>query len=54
MSKWGISSHAAELHRDALVWDMTLPIIMPGESKRGLSPFSVRQYASQGSDQRKY
>jgi membrane dipeptidase len=38
MSRWGISAQAAELHADALVWDMTLPIITPGspELKAGL------------------
>ena len=38
MSRWEISAEAAELHADALVWDMTLPIITPGvpERKAGL------------------
>jgi len=30
MSGWNVSADAAELHRDALVWDMTLPILTPG------------------------
>ena len=34
MSRWGISAKAAELHADALVWDMTLPIITPGSPER--------------------
>jgi membrane dipeptidase len=34
MSRWGISAEAAELHADALVWDMTLPIITPGTPER--------------------
>jgi membrane dipeptidase len=40
MRDWGISSDAADLHRDALVWDMTLPIITPGtpEQKAALLP----------------
>jgi membrane dipeptidase len=34
MSRWGVSAQAAELHADALVWDMTLPIITPGRPER--------------------
>jgi membrane dipeptidase len=34
MSHWGVSAEAAELHADALVWDMTLPIITPGRPER--------------------
>ena len=34
MSRWGVSVDAAELHADALVWDMTLPIITPGRPAR--------------------
>jgi membrane dipeptidase len=34
MSRWGISADAADLHADALVWDMTLPIITPGTPER--------------------
>jgi membrane dipeptidase len=34
MSRWGVSAEAAELHADALVWDMTLPIITPGLPER--------------------
>ena len=34
MVEWGISSEAAELHADALVWDMTQPIITPGSAER--------------------
>ncbi|MBW2242216.1 MAG: membrane dipeptidase [Deltaproteobacteria bacterium] len=34
MSDWGISTEAAELHADALVWDMTQPIITPGSGER--------------------
>lgn len=35
---WNVSNPAAELHADALVWDMTLPIITPGRAdhKAGL------------------
>jgi membrane dipeptidase len=40
MSTWGISSQAADLHRDALVWDMTLPIIMPGKPERKAELFA--------------
>ena len=38
MSRWEIPAAAADLHADALVWDMTLPIITPGtpERKAGL------------------
>jgi membrane dipeptidase len=34
MSRWGVSADAAELHADALVWDMTLPILTPGRPER--------------------
>jgi membrane dipeptidase len=34
MSRWGVSADAADLHADALVWDMTLPIITPGAPER--------------------
>ena len=34
MSRWGVSTAAAELHADALVWDMTLPIITPCRPER--------------------
>jgi membrane dipeptidase len=34
MSQWGVSRDAADLHADALVWDMTLPIITPGTPGR--------------------
>jgi membrane dipeptidase len=34
MSRWGVSAQAAELHADALVWDMTLPILTPGRPER--------------------
>ena len=34
MSRWGVADDAAELHADALVWDMTLPIITPGRPAR--------------------
>lgn len=40
MSDWGISADAAELHRDALVWDMTLPIIAPGTPERKAEIFA--------------
>jgi hypothetical protein len=40
MSEWGISGDAAELHRDALVWDMTLPIITPGTPERKAEIFA--------------
>ena len=44
MSRWGISADAADLHADALVWDMTLPIITPGtpERKAELFPRAAR------------
>ncbi len=34
MNDWGISAEAAELHADALVLDMTQPIITPGSAER--------------------
>ncbi len=34
MRRWGVSADATELHADALVWDMTLPIITPGRPER--------------------
>jgi membrane dipeptidase len=40
MSEWGISREAAELHRNALVWDMTLPIITPGTPEQKARVFS--------------
>lgn len=40
MNDWGVSADAADLHRDAFVWDMTLPILTPGrpELKREVWP----------------
>ena len=40
MSQWDISGDAAELHGDALVWDMTLPIITPGTPERKAQVFA--------------
>jgi membrane dipeptidase len=40
MSESEISGVAAELHRDALVWDMTLPIITPGTPERKAAIFT--------------
>jgi membrane dipeptidase len=34
MSRWDVPADAADLHADALVWDMTLPIITPGRPDR--------------------
>ena len=34
MSRWGVADDAEALHADALVWDMTLPIITPGRPER--------------------
>jgi hypothetical protein len=44
MSRWDVSADAADLHADALVWDMTLPIITPGrpERKAALYPLLTR------------
>jgi len=39
MSRWGIPAAAADLHADALVWDMTLPIITPGTAERKAEVF---------------
>jgi membrane dipeptidase len=40
MSRWDIPAAAADLHADALVWDMTLPIITPGTPERKAEVFS--------------
>jgi membrane dipeptidase len=48
MSRWGISAEAAELHADALVWDMTLPIITPGLPERKGDLFA--RFAGSGFD----
>jgi membrane dipeptidase len=40
MSRWGIPAAAAGLHADALVWDMTLPIITPGTPERKVEVLS--------------
>jgi len=40
MSCWGIPAAVADLHADALVWDMTLPIITPGTPERKAGLFS--------------
>ncbi|MDH3211348.1 MAG: dipeptidase [Myxococcales bacterium] len=40
MSRWGVSSDAADLHADALVWDMTLPILTPGRPERKAELFA--------------
>jgi membrane dipeptidase len=40
MGRWDISDAAAELHGDALVWDMTLPIITPGSPERKAALFA--------------
>jgi len=34
MGDWNVSKEAEELHRDAIVWDMTLPIITPGDPEK--------------------
>jgi membrane dipeptidase len=34
MGRWEVSAEAEELHADALVWDMTLPILTPGRPER--------------------
>ena len=48
MSRWEVSADAADLHADALVWDMTLPILTPGrpEPKADL----VARFARSGFD----
>ncbi len=48
MSRWGISAEAAELHADALVWDMTLPIIPPRLPARQAALFA--RFAGSGFD----
>lgn len=40
MSRWEVSAKAAELHADALVWDMTLPILTPGRPERKADLFA--------------
>jgi hypothetical protein len=48
MNRWRVPSDAADLHADALVWDMTVPIITPGraELKAGL----FQRFAESGFD----
>jgi membrane dipeptidase len=41
MSRWKVAPEAAELHADALVWDMTLPIITPGDPERKSELFAA-------------
>jgi membrane dipeptidase len=48
MRDWGISARAAELHDDALVWDMTQPIITPGHPDRKADLFA--RFARAGFD----
>ena len=48
MSRWEISAEAAELHADALVWDMTLPIITPGVPEKKADLFA--RFAGSGLD----
>jgi membrane dipeptidase len=48
MSRWEISAEAEELHADALVWDMTLPIITPGLPERKADLFA--RFAGSGFD----
>jgi membrane dipeptidase len=40
MSRWRVSPDAADLHADALVWDMTFPIITPGRPELRTDVFS--------------
>jgi membrane dipeptidase len=46
MSGWDVSTDAADLHADALVWDMTLPIITPGQPERKAGIFE--RFAASG------
>ncbi len=48
MSGWNVSADAADLHRDALVWDMTLPILTPGVPERKTGLFT--RFADSGFD----
>ena len=48
MSRWDISADAADLHADALVWDMTLPILTPGRPERKVDLFA--RFARSGFD----
>jgi len=48
MSRWEISAEAAELHADALVWDMTLPILTPGRPELKADLFT--RFAGSGFD----
>jgi membrane dipeptidase len=48
MGGWNVSADAAELHRDALVWDMTLPILTPGVPERKADLFT--RFADSGFD----
>lgn len=45
---WDVQADAADLHADALVWDMTLPIITPGRPERKADLFPL--YARSGFD----
>ena len=40
MTPRDLSTEAADLHADAIVWDMTLPIITPGEPQRKAAVFA--------------
>jgi membrane dipeptidase len=46
MNKWNVSDEAAALHKDALVWDMTLPWQMWLEPKKG----TLERFAESGFD----
>ena len=48
MSRGGVSADAADLHADALVWDMTLPILTPGVPERKADLFA--RFARSGFD----
>jgi len=48
MSRWNVSADAADLHADALVWDMTLPILTPGHPERKKDLFE--RFARSGFD----
>jgi membrane dipeptidase len=48
MSRWEVSADAADLHADALVWDMTLPILTPGRPERKADLFA--RFARAGFD----
>ncbi|MCY4452389.1 MAG: membrane dipeptidase [Immundisolibacterales bacterium] len=40
MNDWGVSDRAAAIHRDAVVWDMTFPLMDPGPPEQRYGPLA--------------